>query len=70
MICKFQLPLSGNGPACILIYNEDKSFQDMAEPSEFLLDLFKEGEVKVFYDCLIGSGGVLMIQERAPWQDW
>ena len=70
MIVKVQLPLASNAPKPeLLVYNEDRSIQELLPASKEVVDLFDEDEVKAFFYATLKDGN-LTLDGRAPWQTW
>jgi len=73
LVVKVQVPLDAPGP--VLVYNEDRSVQQLFDkPGELGGAMLKlEGKPKgFFYAHVTHAGGQrgLILDEPAPWQTW
>lgn len=68
-IVKIQLPLPISAVAEALIYNQDRTIQQILPVDESILG-FMSGYVKVFAWAWLDSKQMLRLEGLAPWQEW
>jgi hypothetical protein len=70
MIVKIQRPLMTNGDEPMaLIYSKDRYVEYMC-PFHQVEELFGMDEQKIYHHAVLGKGRKLLINKRAPDQDW
>lgn len=69
IIVKVQLPIAGNGHLDdVMVYNENKTIM-MITPAPRGMRRRMRGELKAYFYAHVEKGWVV-IDEKAPWQDW
>lgn len=70
MIVKVQKPIMTNEDVpMVLIYNEDRSFQDMVPWNPMCEELFENGELKVYYAVSIVDN-TMVFHHKVHNQPW
>lgn len=75
IIVKVQVPIFTNGPGEILVYNEDRSFEEMLsigkEERKFIKVCMRGRDKAFFYAKLYHKKhGWALTDREAPWQEW
>lgn len=70
MIVKIQRPLlTTDNPPMALVYNADRSFHAHMKWTPDIIDLFRDGSLKVYHKAKLRRGQ-LLIGKRVREQDW
>lgn len=72
MILKLQRPIVTNGPAEIMIYNEERDFMTTLPYTQEVEDQIFQGELKVYARAYVPQydGDYIKIEELLEEQDW